>query len=114
MRVFRVLVSYPPTKRKPERSRAVFLGEMKVGDKNGLHSLVDGYGDMLQLLKKVNKGKDVVKPNSLTTYDKVTLNNGVIIYLDTDPAESLETWLKRASEFDPAADDPSPKKSKKK
>jgi hypothetical protein len=102
MRVFRVLVSYPPTERSPERRRAVFLGEMKVGEDDGLDALVDGYGAMLQLLKKINNGKDVVRPNSLSTYDTVTLNNGVIIYLDTDPAESLETWLKRASEFDAA------------
>jgi hypothetical protein len=104
MRVFRVLVSYPPTKRSPERRRAVFIGEMKVGEADGLDALVDGYGDMLQLLKKINKGKDIVKPGSLSTFDTVTLNNGVIIYLDTEPVDSLETWLKRASKFKPEDD----------
>ncbi len=111
MRVFRVLVSYPPSKEQPKRRRAVFLGEIEVGDANGHHdSLVDGYAAMIQLLKKINKGKNVVKkPRWNLTYDTVALKNGVIIYLDTDPVQPLETWLKQASELSAA-----PKRSKKK
>lgn len=109
MRIFRVLISYPPTPERQERSRAVFLGELKVGELDGMDAMVDAYGDMLKLLKKINKGKDVVKEDSLSTFDTITLKNGVIIYLDTDPAEPLETWLKHASLFNPSPDKPQKK-----
>jgi len=101
MRVFRVLVSYPPLRKGVERSRAAFIGEIKVGEHTDLDAISDAYHDMIALLKKINGGKDVVKSESPPRFEQITLTNGVIIYLDPDPVESMDLWLARASEFIP-------------
>ena len=94
---FRVLVSYPPTREKPGRSRAAFIGELESG-KDGIDAYVDAHAQLMKLLKGLNGGKEV-SARSSATFDTVTLTNDVIIYLDTDPADQIETCLERTIAF---------------
>lgn len=99
MRNFYVLASYPPTKVSPERRRATIIGSMEVGKDDGLDDYASAYVQLLELLKEVNGGQDMVDHKKSTPYTKVVLKNGVIFYLDLPSAEPLEKWLRAGSIF---------------